>query len=121
MATIFDFTMDDEGRKNFLRQDAARRRKAIEDALSPEVLAAEQQAAQAMRDAEDAQRAAVHEAALRDSIRYSYMVANGSETGFEAAYPGLRAQYVAQRTLANVIDTGSDTVSRFIARMNEGA
>lgn len=121
MATIFDFTMDDAGRAEFLRQDAAKRRKLIEDALNPEVIASEQRAAQATRDAEAEQRAAVHEAALRDSIRYSYIVANGSEDGFEAAYPGLRAEYVAQRTLANVIDTGTDTVSRFITKMNEGA
>lgn len=121
MATIFDFTMDDEGRKAFLAQDAAKRRKAIEDALNPEVIAAEQRAAQATRDAEAEQRAAVHESALRDSIYWSYVTANGSEAGFEVAYPALRAQYVAQRTLANVIDTGTDTVSRFITKMNEGA
>jgi hypothetical protein len=65
-------------------------------------------------------QAADKEVAFKQTVLESYIAANGSEWGFEAQWPELRAEIVKQKTLlnvGNVVVTG-DVVDRFIARMN---
>jgi hypothetical protein len=120
MTTIFDFGPNDgEARKAFLAQDAERRAQELRDLISPEAVQARAAAEQAQRAAHEQLIAEQHEAKLRDKIRWSYVAANGSETGFADAYPALRAAHVQAQTLANV-DQGGDIVDKFIAKMNGG-
>lgn len=117
--TIFDFVNDDAGRKAFLQAEREQRAQELRDLISPEAIAARAAAEKAQRDSAVAAQEATQEAKLRDKVRWAYVAANGSDAGFEVAYPALRARHVEAETLAHVGEAG-DIVDRFIAKMNGG-
>jgi hypothetical protein len=65
-------------------------------------------------------RAAEKEVLFKQSVRESFIVANGSELGFDSAWPALREEIVRQRTLANVGNklASTDLVERFLQQAN---
>jgi hypothetical protein len=69
------------------------RRRRDEEARREEEMR-EQERQRARSDRQEAQ-----EAAMKSELRRSYLHEGGTEEGFEAAWPGLREQELARRTL----------------------
>ncbi len=70
--------------------------------------------------AEVAAQAAEKEVLFKQAVRESFIAANGSEWGFDTAWPTLREKIVEQRTLENVGNkaTNPDLITRFLQQVN---
>jgi hypothetical protein len=64
-------------------------------------------------------RIAEKEALFKESVRKSYIGANGSEWGFSEIWPSLREEIVKQRTLDSLNNKATgDLVTRFLEQAN---
>jgi hypothetical protein len=110
------FEMTNAERKEALAEEKRQKEAFLKEIISPERQAADQEAQRVQAEA----LAAEKEAQFRQSVLDSYIAANGSDHGFNDAWPSLRAELVKQRTIANVGNaaTSPDPVTRFIERVN---
>ncbi len=110
--------MTDEERKEVLAQEKRDREALFKDLIfnAPQRQAEAEQTKQ--REAEQA--ATEKEVLFKQAVRESFIAANGSELGFNEAWPSLRTEIVAQRTLANVGNKAAspDPITRFIEQVN---
>ncbi len=112
------FDMTEAERKQAIEQEKKQREDLFSDLIENAPRRAEEESQAQI--AEAAAQTAEKEALFKTSVRESFIAANGSEWGFENAWPALRAQIVEQRTLANVGNkaASSDLVTRFIEQAN---
>ncbi len=112
------FDMTDTERKQVLAQEKQQREDMFADLISNAPKRAEEtlQAHIAEQEAQAAEK----EVLFKQSVRESFIAANGSELGFNESWPHLREEIVRQRTLENVSNKAAspDLVERFLQQAN---
>ena len=106
--SVAEETTEQRQRNNEQRQREWRENRALAQRAATNFENAKAEAARVRVAAQQT----VFEAALKESLRAAYIKSNGSEFGFDTAYPQLRSVYVEQHAVANATPEPSTNAAR---------